>query len=101
MKHFKHKQTGEVFAFELDGSQDDLITEDLMPIDSNEAKELSDNKTELAVQAYVESLSYAQKRAYEYPPITDYLDAIVKNDKDQLQAYIDACIAVKEKYPKQ
>ena len=43
---------------------------------------------------------YIELRKAEYPPITDYLDAIVKNDQVQLQAYIDACLAVKAKYPK-
>lgn len=35
-----------------------------------------------------------------YPPVEDYLDAIVKGDEAQKQAYIDACLAVKAKYPK-
>lgn len=39
-------------------------------------------------------------RAAEYPPITDYLDGIVKGDQAQVQAYIDACLAIKLKYPK-
>lgn len=39
-------------------------------------------------------------RAAEYPPVTDYLDGIVKGDQAQVQAYIDACLAVKAKYPK-
>lgn len=45
-------------------------------------------------------LTYAQKRAAEYPPITDYLDGIVKSDQAQIDAYIAACLAVKAKYPK-
>lgn len=43
---------------------------------------------------------YQRKRAKEYPPITDYIDAVVKNDIEQMQAYVDACLAVKAKYPK-
>ena len=38
--------------------------------------------------------------ATEYPPSSDYLDAVVKGDQAQMQAYIDACLAVKAKYPK-
>jgi len=53
-----------------------------------------------AVQAYVNAHAYIDKRAAEYPPITDYLDGIVKGDTEQVQAYIDACLAVKAKYPK-
>jgi hypothetical protein len=39
-------------------------------------------------------------RAEAYPPLADYLDAKVKDDAVAEQAYIDACIAVKVKYPK-
>lgn len=46
------------------------------------------------------SILYKKQRAAEYPPITDYLDAVVKGDQEQMQAYIDACLAVKAKYPK-
>lgn len=53
-----------------------------------------------AVEAYAKSQEYITKRQAEYPPITDYLDAIVKADQAQLNAYIAACKAVKEKYPK-
>lgn len=44
--------------------------------------------------------TYVELRAAEYPPITDYLDGIVKGDLEQQKAYISACLAVKEKYPK-
>jgi hypothetical protein len=43
---------------------------------------------------------YQRDRASEYPPITDYIDGVVKGDQSQVQAYIDACLAVKAKYPK-
>lgn len=42
---------------------------------------------------------YAQRKA-AYPPESDYLDAVVKSDTVAQQAYIDACLAVKDKYPK-
>jgi len=45
-------------------------------------------------------LTYADNRRAEYPPVSDYMDAIVKNDEAQKQAYIDKCLAVKAKYPK-
>ena len=41
--------------------------------------------------------TYAELRAAEYPPITDFLDAFVKGDTS---AYVAACLAVKAKYPK-
>ena len=48
----------------------------------------------------VYTLTYAEKRADEYPPITDYLDGLVKSDQAQIDAYIADCLAVKAKYPK-
>ena len=45
-------------------------------------------------------LTYAQKRAAEYPPIADYIDGVVKGDAAQVDAYVVACLAVKAKYPK-
>jgi hypothetical protein len=53
-----------------------------------------------AVDIYVTSQAYIAKRQAEYPPMADYLDAIVKGDTAQQQAYITACLAVKAKYPK-
>jgi hypothetical protein len=53
-----------------------------------------------AVEALVASEAYKEKRASEYPDFRDYLDGIVKGDDAQVQAYIDACNAVKNKYPK-
>ena len=45
-------------------------------------------------------LTYQEKRVAEYPPLMDYIDGVVKGDQAQIQAYIDACQAVKLKYPK-
>jgi hypothetical protein len=53
-----------------------------------------------AVQAYVDAHAYIAKRAAEYPPITDYLDGVVKGDQAQMDKYIADCLAVKAKYPK-
>lgn len=54
----------------------------------------------VAGQADVAATEYQRQRAAEYPPVADYLDGIVKGDQAQVQAYIDACLAVKAKYPK-
>jgi len=52
------------------------------------------------VQANIAANKYQELRASAYPPAADYLDAIVKGDTAQAQAYIDECLAVKAKYPK-
>lgn len=54
----------------------------------------------LLALGYVSDTDYQQKRAAEYPPITDYIDGVVKGDQAQIDAYIAACQAVKAKYPK-
>jgi hypothetical protein len=53
-----------------------------------------------AREAELAATAYQRQRAAEYPSVTDYLDGIVKGDQAQVQAYIDACLAVKAKYPK-
>lgn len=55
---------------------------------------------ELLKQAELAKIAYQQLRKIEYPSINDYVDGIVKGDQAQVQAYIDACLAVKAKYPK-
>ena len=55
---------------------------------------------EAVVQAYIDANAYIAKRASEYPPITDYLDGVVKGNQAQIDKYIADCLAVKAKYPK-
>ena len=43
---------------------------------------------------------YQRDRAQKYPPITDYLDGLVKGDQAQIDKYIADCLAVKAMYPK-
>lgn len=45
-------------------------------------------------------LGYKDQRRAEYPSVFDYIDGVVKGDAAQIQAYIDACLAIKAKYPK-
>lgn len=50
---------------------------------------------------YLEEIKeYQRQRSSEYPPYADYLDGVVKGDQDQIDAYIAACQAVKDNYPK-
>jgi hypothetical protein len=53
-----------------------------------------------AVNAWVNPNAYITNRAKEYPPITDYLDGVVKGNQTQIDKYIADCLAVKTKYPK-
>ena len=54
----------------------------------------------IRLQSVYDAKEYARKRAKEYPPVTDYLDGVVKGNQAQIDAYIAACQAVKTKYPK-
>ncbi len=61
------------------------------------------NKVEIdlaAVNAWQDPDLYKFQRAAEYPDFREYLDGIVKGDQAQIDAYIAACQAVKNKYPK-
>jgi hypothetical protein len=81
--------------FKLNPSVKSITGEDAFDIDGNPV-----NYDKQAVIELVGQHAYVQKRAAEYPSITEYLDGIVKGDEAQVQAYIDACLAVKAKYPK-
>lgn len=72
--------------------------------DGTGAFDAQGNKVEIdmdAVNAWVDPNAYKAKRAAEYPPITDYLDGVVKGDQAQIDKYIADCLAVKAKYPKE
>jgi hypothetical protein len=53
------------------------------------------------IQAELDRTAYIDLRAAEYPDYKLYLDGVVKGDQAQIQSYIDACQAVKAKYPKE
>jgi len=66
---------------------------------TQEEQEEFDRDKQLA-EIEISKTQYQRLRSAEYPPVTDYLDGIVKNDQNQIQKYIDDCLAVKSKYPK-
>jgi hypothetical protein len=71
--------------------------------DSDGARDAQGNQVEIdmnAVNAWVDPNAYKAKRAAEYPPMTDYLDGVVKGNQAQIDKYIADCLAVKVKYPK-
>jgi hypothetical protein len=79
-------QTGEIIDIPLNNEE---ISELEQAQAIQNAKEIEFAKTQ-----------YQRDRAAEYPPATDYLDGIVKGDQAQIEAYVNACLAVKAKYPK-
>ena len=89
MKTYKD-QNNNLWSYEEDGSQDHLIPVGYVEVTAEEAEALRPVFTQ----------TYAEKRAAEYPPMTDYLDGVVKGDQAQIDKYIADCQAVKVKYPK-
>ena len=72
-----------------------------IPFTAEEEAEWEAMQTAFAAeQATFEATKYQRDRAAEYPSINNYIDGVVKGDQAQIQAYIDACLAVKAKYPK-
>ena len=71
--------------------------------DGTGAFDAQGNKVEIdlaTVNAWQDPDAYKSKRKAEYPPITDYIDGVVKGDQAQIDKYIADCLAVKAKYPK-
>jgi hypothetical protein len=71
----------------------------------HEYKEPPVTETELSAELQrliteYEAKEYQRLRAPEYPPITEYIDGVVKGDQAQIDKYIADCLAVKAKYPK-
>ena len=69
-------------------------TESIVPMTAEEITKAQQ------LQAYVDAHAYIAKRASEFPPITDYIDGVVKGDQAQIDKYIADCLATKAKYPK-
>jgi len=94
---FKHKAIRNKYSNAVNIIGDKAYDKDnnLLNLDETVVKTEEDK-----LQAEYDAQEYARKRKAEYPPMADYLDAVVKNDDTQKQKYIDDCKAVKEKYPK-
>jgi len=93
MKHYKDSNTNEIYAYESDGSQDAWIKPGLISITDEQAEEIRQQKQ----QELLNSLTYQQKRAAEYPSIPDQLDTLYHSGLDAWKAQIKT---VKDKYPK-
>jgi hypothetical protein len=83
----------------------ELRNEDYDTLVWNDKLQTRPTKAEVVAEAArikteYDNTEYQRLRAREYPPVADYLDAVVKGDLEAQQAYIDACLEVKAKYPK-
>jgi hypothetical protein len=94
MKLYKDSNNN-VFAYEENGSQDHLIG-DKVKITEEEASNIHNQN----IQNELNKLTYAEKRASEYPAIGDQLDALFHAGvfPADMAAQIQA---IKDKYPKE
>lgn len=51
--------------------------------------------------AKVKANLYKELRKSEYPPVEEYIDAVVKGDTVAINEYISKCLEIKVKYPKE
>ena len=94
MPHYKDSQNK---LHWLDSTEyESYLPDSCVPITDEEASVI--RAAEQAAAAA--ELTYAQKRAAEYPSMIDYLDGVVKGDQTQIDKYIADCQAIKTKYPK-
>jgi len=92
MKYYKDLQNN-IYAYELDGSQDHIIPSDFIQINTDEMQRLLDE----AEQTRFSQLSYTEKRIGEYPSISEQLDILYHNGFDTWKSEIKK---IKDKYPK-
>lgn len=70
MKHYKNKNE-EIFGFELDGSQDHLITEDMVKITIQEIEAINKAKED----EYKNSIEFKMLEASRYLKDTDWVNS--------------------------
>jgi hypothetical protein len=95
MKHYKDVNN-KLYGFETGQPVPAGLTE----ITKAEADRLGILNYEKQRQVEIASMDYVRQRITEYPMVSDFLDAWVKNDQAALEEYRRACLAVKAKYPK-
>jgi len=92
MKHYL-SPTNQIYAYELDGSQDHLIPNDFTAITDAQATTIRNQ----AIQAELNTRTYVEKRVSEYPDIKDQLDTLYHGGYD---VWKESIKAIKDKYPK-
>jgi hypothetical protein len=85
---------------EINDNKENIVTKTFIIGVTNESQ--IDEMAQITINGTYPELNtpYSILRQQAYPPITDYLDGIVKNDQTQIQKYINDCLAVKTKFPK-
>jgi hypothetical protein len=92
MKHYL-SPTNQIYAYELDGSQDHLIPNDFTAITDFQANSIREQEN----QTFLNSLTYVEKRLTEYPTFGEQFDKLYHEGYDAWKASIKT---IKDKYPK-
>ena len=95
MKHYINNTTKEVFAYELDGSQDHLIADTLVPITDTDLSTLRNQQE----QTRLDALTYSDKRKAKYNLLNQdemRYDDLVNNTT----TWRDGIAAIKAAHPK-
>ena len=95
MKHYKDINN-KTYGFEAGQKIPDGLTE----ITKAECDRLGILNFQAQKELELASMDYVRQRITEYPMVSDFLDAWVKNDQAALEEYRKACLAVKAKFPK-
>ncbi len=103
MKHYINETTKEIFAFEQDGSQDDIIPTGVVPISDADliiARTQQEQDSLNEAQIRFDALAYAEKRAISYPSLTEQADMAYWDRQNGTTTLDDAISAVKAEFPK-
>lgn len=87
MKHYINKNK-EIFGFELDGSQDHLITEDMKPISLEEIQAINQAKEDeyKATKEYKVQEAKTYLQATDFKMTVDYFGTLIKEEQEELIA---------------
>ena len=78
--------------------QKQYVNGKLVDLDPNELKGVEQLKAD-AVKT--DKKKWIMRSQMSYPPITDWLDGMVKDDQAQMDKYVADCLAVKKNNPKE
>jgi hypothetical protein len=95
MKFYKDSNNN-IYAYELDGSQDHLIG-DKVSVTQAEVDAMNAAKK----QEYLDSLSYVEKRQTAYAPLAEQLDMQYHDTMNGTETWLDHIRSVKEAHPKE
>ena len=93
---------GDALSSLCPGAEWSILAGEITWLDTDQTQPTDEEIVQKIVELqYTEEVKeYQRQRASEYPDYADYLDGVVKGDQDQIDAYVAACQAVKDKYPK-